>query len=92
MLNDQSKFKNGDCKEGSNEPTVRKWGRVRIPKTEDILPTRLPEKKKEKRLYLGVADKAASLMGCKSPTANCPIRAVSISDVQGGNELYEAGK
>jgi len=46
----------------------------------------------KKRLYLGVADKAASLMGCKSPTANCPIRAVSISDVWGGNELYEARK
>ena len=41
---------------------------------------------------LGVADKAVSLMGCKSPTANCPIRAVSISDVWGGNELYEARK
>ena len=44
------------------------------------------------RPYLGVADKAASLMVCKSPTANCPIRAVSISDVWGGNELYEALK
>ncbi len=41
---------------------------------------------------LGVADKAASLMGCESPTANCPIRAVSISDVWRGNELYDARK
>ena len=46
----------------------------------------------EKRHYLGAADKAASLMGCKSPTANCPIRAVSISDVWRGNEPYEARK
>ena len=46
----------------------------------------------QKPYGLGVADKAASLMGCESPTANCPIRAVSISDVWRGNELYDARK
>jgi hypothetical protein len=46
----------------------------------------------QKTYGLGVADKAASLMGCESPTANCPIRAVSISDVWRGNELYDARK
>jgi hypothetical protein len=58
----------------------------------EYLANRKRLKRKKKWLYLGVADKAASLMGCKSPTANCPIRAVSISDVWGGNELYEARK
>ncbi len=44
------------------------------------------------RVLSGSSRWGTSLMGCKSPTANCPIRAVSISDVWGGNELYEARK
>jgi hypothetical protein len=38
------------------------------------------------------ADKAANLMGCKSPAVNCPIQTASISDVEQGNELYGARK
>jgi hypothetical protein len=38
------------------------------------------------------ADKAANLMGCKSPAVNCPIQTASISDVERGNELYGARK
>jgi hypothetical protein len=32
----------------------------------------------------GAADKAASLMGWKSPVVNCPIRTISISDAHEG--------
>jgi hypothetical protein len=40
----------------------------------------------------GAADKAASLMGCKSPAVNCPIQTASISGTRGGNEPWGARK
>jgi hypothetical protein len=33
----------------------------------------------------GAADKAANLMGCKSPSVNYPIQTVSISGIREGN-------
>ena len=38
----------------------------------------------------GAADKAAYLMGCKSPYRQLPIRTVSISGAWGGNNSREA--
>jgi hypothetical protein len=54
---------------------------------------RLAETKREELPTFGdAADKAANLMGCKSPAVNCPIQTASISDVEQGNELYGARK
>ncbi len=40
--------------------------------------------------YAGAADKAANLVGCKSPHHQLPGRVVSISDACGGNEACSA--
>ena len=40
--------------------------------------------------YTGAADKAANLVGCKSPHHQLPGRVVSISDACGGNEACSA--
>ena len=40
--------------------------------------------------YIGAADKAVNLVGCKSPHHQLPGRVVSISDACGGNEACSA--
>jgi hypothetical protein len=42
------------------------------------------------RRFTGAADKAANLVGCKSPHHQLPGRVVSISDACGGNEACSA--
>ena len=45
-----------------------------------------------KRAFGEAADKAASLMGCKSPAVNCLVRTASISGAWGGNKPRGARK